>query len=213
MKVNIADIRIDYSKKELDIRDCNEDPTSQFKVWMREALEAECIEPTAMTVSSCSKEGQPSSRIVLLKDAKDGKFIFFSNYSSRKAKHFDKTPLASINFFWRELERQVNIEGQIVKLDEQDSIDYYNSRPYNSRIGAWASEQSATISSREELEERFKKYSEQYPNEVPKPKDWGGYAIIPTRIEFWQGRPSRLHDRILYIKNGENNWAKERLAP
>ena len=213
MKINIADIRIDYSKKELDILECSKDPLGQFQTWLHEAIVSKCSEPTAMTVSSADRSGRPSSRIVLLKDIQYEGFVFFTNYQSRKGKQFSENQHAAITFFWKELERQVNVEGSIVKVDDDSSRAYYDSRPYNSRIGAWASQQSSVIESRKELEDRFKEFSTKFPSEVPKPEHWGGYAIIPNRIEFWQGRPSRLHDRISYTKDKENQWIKQRLAP
>lgn len=213
MKVNIADIREDYAKKELSESDCLANPVDQFSIWLDESIKAEVNEPTAMTISSVSPEGRPSARTVLLKGVEDHNFIFYTNYNSRKGQHLTETPFAALTFFWAELERQVNIEGKIVKVPEDVSDKYFSSRPYKSRVGAWASEQSQEIESKNVIVKRFALYAAKYITHVPRPPHWGGFALIPDRIEFWQGRPSRLHDRILYTLNEEGQWTKKRLAP
>ncbi|WP_338394058.1 pyridoxamine 5'-phosphate oxidase [Fulvitalea axinellae] len=213
MKINIADIRQDYSKKELRKKDCQDHPTEQFNVWLQEAIDAEVVEPTAMTLATADKDGRPSSRTVLLKGVEDNRFIFYTNYKSRKGSQLVENPYASISFFWKELERQVNVEGTVTKVAESTSDEYFASRPYKSRVGAWASEQSKEISSKNVIKLRFVEYSMKHITNVPRPPHWGGYAIDPERVEFWQGRPSRLHDRIVYEKQENGLWAKKRVAP
>ncbi|BDC99290.1 pyridoxamine 5'-phosphate oxidase [Persicobacter psychrovividus] len=212
MEINIADIRQDYSKKELSIAECANHPIEQFNTWFEEAIKAQVMEPNAMTVSAVSKEGRPSARTVLLKGIENDAFVFYTNYNSRKGQHLAANKYAALTFFWPELERQVNIEGRIEQVAEEVSDKYFKSRPYKSRVGAWASEQSQEISSKSVVMTRFAKYATKYITHVPRPPHWGGYGIIPDRIEFWQGRPSRLHDRVLYVlENGQ--WLKKRLAP
>ncbi|PWJ44261.1 pyridoxamine 5'-phosphate oxidase [Sediminitomix flava] len=213
MKTNIADIRKDYAKKDLDTKDCLDDPIAQFEIWLDEAIKSEVPEPTAMIVSSADENGRPSSRTVLLKGVEDKKFIFYTNYTSRKGKQILANPYVSVTFFWPELERQVQIEGKALKVASDTSDKYFESRPYKSKVGAWASEQSTVINSRSVIMERFAKFSLKYLTSVPRPDHWGGFEIEADRIEFWQGRPSRLHDRILYTKDENGEWGKNRLAP
>ncbi len=212
---NIMDlhhIREDYSKQELSENECDASPIVQFEHWLDEAVRAEVNEPTAMNVATVNADGRPSSRMVLLKEVNSRGFVFFSNYRSRKGEALEANPFASLTFFWPELERQVRVEGSVEKLSAEASDQYFDSRPYTSRIGAWASEQSTVISSKTVLVTRAAAVGLKHPLHVPRPPHWGGYIIIPDRVEFWQGRPSRLHDRIQYRLENDK-WVKERLAP
>lgn len=208
---NIKDLRIDYRKSELDIQDLSDEPILLFQKWLSEEVNLS-IDANAFVLSTVNPEGIPSSRVLLLKDVSENGFSFFTNYSSRKSKEIENNPNVCMNFFWKNFERQVRVTGIISKLSDQESEEYFNSRPYESRIGAWCSPQSKVIESRDVLENKFEELKKKYPNEVPRPQNWGGYTISPTQIEFWQGRASRLHDRFLYSKEGEN-WRIERLAP
>ena len=210
---NIAAIRKDYMLRSLSENDVHKNPISQFAIWWDEAISSNIEEVNAMTLATVNEEGYPSARIVLLKDYNEKGFVFFTNYESRKGKSLLINPNASIVFFWKELERQVRIQGVVEKISEEESTAYFTSRPVESKIGAWASPQSEVIESRDFLETRFKNFEEKYSKiEIPKPPHWGGYIVKPSRIEFWQGRPGRLHDRIEYNKNNEG-WTIERLAP
>lgn len=208
---NIKDLRIDYRKSELDIQDLSNEPILLFQKWLSEVVNLS-IDANAFVLSTVNPEGIPSSRVLLLKDVSENGFSFFTNYSSRKSKEIENNPNVCMNFFWKNFERQVRVTGIISKLSDQESEEYFNSRPYESKIGAWCSPQSKVIESRDVLENKFEELKKKYPNEVPRPQNWGGYTISPTQIEFWQGRASRLHDRFLYSKEGEN-WRIERLAP
>jgi pyridoxamine-phosphate oxidase len=211
---NIADIRTDYSKNSLNKEDVLENPVDQFSVWFKESLKAEVHESNAMTLSTVKANNRPSSRVVLLKGIESRKFLFYSNYLSNKGKELADNPFGALNFFWRELERQVRIEGKIELLSAKQSDQYFNSRPRGSQIGAATSPQSAIIENRQILEERTAKIEKQFENkEVIRPSQWGGYALIPNYIEFWQGRSNRLHDRIVYQLEDDNTWSKNRLAP
>ncbi|HET8864496.1 MAG TPA: pyridoxamine 5'-phosphate oxidase [Gracilimonas sp.] len=206
-------LREDYSKNSLDEADVEKDPIKQFEQWMEEALKSEIPEPNAMTLATVDHKQKPHARVVLLKGIEDGSFIFYTNFGSDKGAELQQNPNAALCFLWQELERQVRIEGEAEKLPEEESEAYFKLRPYKSQLGALASNQSMEVPSREFLEERFadleKKYKE---GEVPKPEKWGGYKVIPEAIEFWQGRRSRLHDRIKYVfENG--NWIIKRLSP
>ncbi len=190
------------------------DPIEQFKVWFKEATNNIGIEVNVMNLATVDKYGQPSSRIVLLKDVDKNGFVFYTNYLSRKAKEIQSNPFAAINFFWHEQVRQIRIEGKLIKVSEKDSDDYFKLRPRMSQIGAIASAQSEVIESREILEERIVALDKQYADsEVPRPPHWGGYLLIPHEMEFWQGRPSRLHDRFRYSLQEDNNWQIDRLSP
>jgi pyridoxamine 5'-phosphate oxidase len=209
----LANIRKDYSLKSLEIQDVASDPLQQFRHWMEEAIQAEALEVNAMCLSTISKDGFPNSRIVLLKELDQG-FVFFTNYESSKGKELAATPKASLTFFWPEIERQVRVVGTIGKISEQESDTYFFSRPISSQIGAWASPQSQEIPDRTVIEDSQKRLEEEFKlNPIQRPAHWGGYRLIPLRIEFWQGRPSRLHDRISYELEGGTNWKKVRLAP
>jgi pyridoxamine 5'-phosphate oxidase len=211
---SIAAIRKDYTQKTLDEAGVAADAITQFGVWWEEAVKSEIDEVNAMTLATASKEGVPDARIVLLKDYDEKGFVFFTNYSSSKGKQMAENPAACLVFFWKELERQVRISGRVEKVSEADSDDYFASRPEGSRIGAWSSPQSEVIPAREVIEANAIKYSEQFKDgTIPRPPHWGGYIVRPQVIEFWQGRPSRLHDRIRYSLGDGNNWKVERLAP
>jgi pyridoxamine 5'-phosphate oxidase len=209
----LADIRKDYCLRSLEIEDVANDPLLQFRHWMEEAIQAEALEVNAMCLSTISKDGFPNSRIVLLKELDQG-FVFFTNYESSKGKELAASPKASLNFFWPEIERQVRVVGTIEKISEKESDTYFLSRPFSSQIGAWASPQSQEISDRTVIEGAQKRLEEEFKvNSIQRPPHWGGYRLIPHRIEFWQGRPSRLHDRICYELEEGTNWKKGRLAP
>ncbi len=210
---HIADIRKDYASRELNEEDCLADPLSQFALWLDEAIKSEVPEPTAMLVSTVSPEGRPAARVVLLKGVEDGHFVFFTNYESRKGQHLTANPVIALTFFWPELERQVNVEGRVERLPAAASDNYFASRPYKSRVGAWASEQSREIAGKHVVAGRFALFAAKYAVHVPRPPHWGGFAVIPDRIEFWQGRPSRLHDRVVYRLQENGQWGKARLSP
>ena len=208
---SIKDLRTDYQKSELNVNDLTEEPITLFQQWLSQAI-TYSNDANAFVLSTVNSNGVPSSRVLLLRDATEKGFSFFTNYSSRKSQEIEVNPNVCMNFFWPEMERQVRINGSISRLSEQESDDYFNSRPYESRIGAWCSPQSQVIESREVLLNKIQELKKKYPNEVPRPENWGGYTIVPNEIEFWQGRASRLHDRFLYNKEGEN-WTINRLAP
>lgn len=210
--MDLHNIREDYSKRELSEAECHADPIVQFEQWLNEAIHAEVNEPTAVNVAAVGEDGRPTSRMVLLKEVNPKGFVFFTNYHSRKGRSYTAHPFAAMTFFWPELERQVRIEGRIEKLDAAASDEYFESRPYTSRIGAWASDQSEVISSKAVLVAKAAAVGVKHPLHVPRPPHWGGYLVIPDRIEFWQGRPSRLHDRIQY-RLVDGNWIRERLSP
>ncbi|GAB3846634.1 pyridoxamine 5'-phosphate oxidase [Hymenobacter terrigena] len=212
---HLADLRKTYAQRTLSEADVLPEAVPQFRVWLEEALAAQVEEPTAMTVSTVSATGQPSSRVVLLKGLPDDAgFLFYTNYDSRKGQELAAQPLAALNFFWPGLERQVRVEGRVEKAPEAMSTEYFQSRPRSSQLGAWASPQSQVIGSREELEAREEAVAEEFAEQdpLPRPDNWGGYILRPTRLELWQGRPSRLHDRIVYEREG-NAWKRSRLAP
>lgn len=207
--------RKSYERAALDEYGIDRDPFQQFTIWYDEAVAAGLPEPEAMTLSTATLEGQPSARIVLLRGYDERGFCFFSNYSSQKGQELAANPYAAVTFHWVELERQVRIAGRVEKVTEAESDAYFQSRPSQSRIGAWSSPQSNVISSRDALEELFEKYQKQYLDEtaIPRPEHWGGYRVIPERIEFWQGRPNRLHDRLRFIRIDQGPWTLQRLAP
>ena len=212
---HLADLRKTYAQRTLSEADVLPDAVAQFRQWLDEALAAQLDEPTALTLSTVGAGGQPSSRVVLLKGLPDDAgFLFYTNYDSQKGKELAAQPLAAINFFWPGLERQVRVEGRVEKAPEALSTEYFQSRPRSSQIGAWASPQSQVIASREELEARETKVAANFgaQDPLPRPPHWGGFILRPTRVEFWQGRPSRLHDRIVYEAEGRN-WRRSRLAP
>lgn len=213
MKDKVSGIREEYDKNTLEIADLSPNPIVQFEYWFDEAVQSGAAEPHAFVVSTADANGHPAGRVVLLRNATDEGFSFFTNYSSRKGHDIEANPSACATFFWQALQRQVRIEGTIEKLSAAESDEYFASRPRESQIGAWASHQSEVLNSRQELEERFAKLTAEYEGRtIPRPPHWGGYIIRPSRIEFWQGRPSRLHDRFLYIFEN-NKWSINRLNP
>lgn len=209
----LADLRKDYARGSLDETSVDADPIRQFDAWFKQALDARLPEPNTMTLATVDARGYPSARIVLIKGVDERGFVFFTNYESRKGLDLAANPHASLLFYWIELERQVRVEGTVVKTNAEDSDTYFHSRPLGSRIGAWASEQSRPIESRALLEAREKSFSERFGENPPRPPHWGGYRLVPETIEFWQGRPSRLHDRILYTRLSAGGWRISRLSP
>lgn len=210
----IADIRKVYQLKSLLEKDVDANPIKQFKSWWQQAIESKIEEPNAMTLATCDASGKPSARIVLLKEIKENGFVFFTNYLSRKGKEIEKNPFVSLLFFWKELERQVRIEGHIKKISPEESDEYFSQRPVESRIGAWSSPQSEVIANREILQKNVEEYNLKFSTQpIPRPEYWGGYIVLPNRMEFWQGRPGRLHDRLQYSLSENNEWIMKRLAP
>ncbi len=207
--------RKSYERDALDENGIASDPLYQFTTWYDEAVAAGLPEPEAMTLSTATQEGRPSARIVLLRGYDERGFCFFSNYASQKGRELAANPYAAVTIHWVELERQVRIAGRVEKVSASESDAYFKSRPAQSRIGAWSSPQSEVIASRDTLEQFVKEYQERYPEEsaIPRPEHWGGYRVIPERIEFWQGRPSRLHDRLRFSRVEQGTWTLERLAP
>lgn len=213
LRLYINSLRHDFAKQTLDERDVHIDPVLQFEKWFKEAVDAHVNEPNAMTVCTASKDGKPSARILLLRNFNEDGFVFYTNYTSRKGSEILDNPNCALLFFWPELERQVRIEGVLQKQTAEESDLYFKTRPRGSKLGAWTSEQSKVISSRDVLDKEYEILSKKYPGEdIPRPPYWGGFLLKPVSIEFWQGRPSRLHDRILYTKEN-GNWKIERLAP
>jgi pyridoxamine 5'-phosphate oxidase len=209
---NLADLRKSYMKGSLSEEDVKLNPIDQFKIWFDQAQHAELPEPNAMTVASVDANGKPSARTVLIKEVTPAGFVFFTNYESRKGQALISNPHAALLFFWPELERQIRVEGSVEKLSDQESDDYFHSRPLDSRIGAWASPQSQVISGRTQLVKNAAEYALKFALNPPRPPHWGGFRVKPEVLEFWQGRPSRLHDRIQYVlQNGQ--WKIQRLAP
>ncbi len=213
-KATLENLRKDYRAEKLSEKDEKSNPIEQFDHWFDEALKSGIYEPNAMTLATASTDGKPAARIVLLKGFNQDGFVFYTNYLSRKGKELAKNPVVALVFFWPELERQVRIEGTIEKVSKETSEKYFQSRPKESQIGALASPQSQVIEDRSLLEKNWKELEKKYADqEIPKPSFWGGYLVKPQVIEFWQGRSSRLHDRIVYRKADKNNWKIVRLAP
>jgi pyridoxamine 5'-phosphate oxidase len=214
-KKKLHEYRKEYSQGGLSLDDVLHDPLEQFNLWFDQAVAAGLPEPNAMTLATADPEGNVSARIVLLKEVDSKGFVFYSNYTSRKARDIEKNPKVSLVFLWLGLERQVRIEGLTEKVSEKESDVYFKSRPRESQLGAWVSEQSTEIPNRDVLVENFWKLKNKFEDKsIPRPDFWGGYRIIPEMVEFWQGRPNRLHDRIRYIKSEDKNtWERVRLAP
>ena len=212
--MSVDKIRRDYSGRELSEAEAGADPLRLFELWFAEAVDAEPRDPNAMTLATVSPAGVPSARIVLLKGFDEGGFRFFTNYQSAKGHDLDANPRACLLLFWSTLERQVRITGQVARIPREQSEAYFHSRPFESQLGAWASLQSSVLESRRELESRYGALQQQYEGQaIPLPEYWGGYSVTPTEIEFWQGRPSRLHDRLRYTKREDGSWSRVRLAP
>ena len=210
---DLAAIRQDYTRQSLSPEDCLQDPLAQFSRWLDEAIASKVNEPTAMHVATVAEDGRPSARLVLLKGIEQRRFVFYTNYESRKGRQLDANPFAALTLFWPELERQVRIEGRVEKVAPETSDAYFASRPYQSRVGAWASQQSQVLDSPRTLLARAAKYAALHVTGVPRPAHWGGYGLLPDRIEFWQGRPSRMHDRVLYLRDAQGEWTMSRLYP
>lgn len=210
---SIADLRKSYERAELDETASAADPLQQFDRWLHEAIQGEVPEPNAMTVATVGSDLRPSTRIVLIKGYDARGIVWYTNYASRKGQELAGNPYAALQFHWVELERVVRIEGLVEKVSEAESDAYFHSRPLDSRIGAWASPQSQVIAGRTELVTRAAKYAAQFLLQPPRPSHWGGYRLKPDHWEFWQGRRSRLHDRLRYTPDADGNWLRERLAP
>ncbi len=209
----LADLRREYASRALTEHDALADPIQQFALWFGEALKSELLDTNAMTLATSSADGEPAARIVLLKGFDEAGFVFFTNYESAKGRQLDQNPRACLLMFWAALERQVRIVGRVTKTSAAESDTYFQSRPFESQIGAWASAQSRTVADREALESRYKELAAAYAGgPVPLPPFWGGYRVAPDTIEFWQGRTSRLHDRLLYTRR-DGTWSRSRLAP
>jgi pyridoxamine 5'-phosphate oxidase len=212
--VSTQDSRKDHTRSSLGETDVDPDPIRQFALWFDEACESGNPEFNAMTLATATPDGRPSARMVLLRGADERGFAFFTNYESRKARELEANPLAALVFFWHELERQVRIEGRVERVSAKESDTYFQSRPQGARIGAWASPQSQVIAGRDVLEAKFAEIESRHQGEsIPRPANWGGYRLVPHSIEFWQGRPNRLHDRLRYTRRPAGSWVIERLAP
>ena len=211
--LDLAAVRRDYALASLAERDVDPDPIRQFEHWFADAVSARLPEPNAMTLSTATRDGVPSARIVLLKGVDADGFVFYTDYRSRKGAELAENPLAALTFLWKEIERQVRITGAVSRVRTEESEAYFRTRPPGSRLGAWASHQSSVIASREELDARLRDVTERFADgDVPLPPHWGGFRVTPDEIEFWQGRPDRLHDRLLY-RRGERGWEISRLSP
>jgi len=212
--VTIDKERKDYVRFSLREEDVDPDPIRQFQRWFDEATQSEVHDPNAMTLATATADGRPSARVVLLRGVDERGFAFFTNYQSKKARELGANPRAALVFFWHDLERQVRIEGRVERATAPESDQYFQSRPVGAKIGAWASPQSEVIPSRDELEKRCREIENRFSDgPIPRPANWGGYRVVPEAIEFWQGRPNRLHDRLRYTRSAEDGWIIERLAP
>lgn len=211
--MSIADLRTEYSRASLTEADAHPNPIEQFSKWFGEAIAAQVPEANAMSVATASADGRPSSRILLIKEFDQRGFTFFTNYNSRKGQDLQENPYAALLFYWIELERQVRIEGRVEPISAAENDSYFQSRPLKSRLGAIASSQSQPVASREALEAKFIQVEQQYGDHPSRPTHWGGYRLVPDYMEFWQGRPSRLHDRIAYTLQADGNWQRQRLQP
>ena len=209
----LFEFRKNYTQGGLSLHQVLPNPLAQFNLWFDQAVYAELTEPNAMTLATATREGKVSARVVLLKEVDTNGYVFYTSYTSQKSSNIKENPNAALVFLWLELERQVRVEGQLEKVSEQESDEYFKGRPRESQLGAWASEQSKEIVSRDVLFESFSQLEKQYEGkDIPRPPYWGGYRLIPDRIEFWQGRPGRMHDRILYVQENQI-WQRKRLSP
>jgi pyridoxamine 5'-phosphate oxidase len=213
--MNVSDVRREYERAGLSEGELAADPVEQFRLWLDQAMAADPQEFTAMTLATAHREGRPSARVVLLKGVDERGFVFYTNYESRKGRELQENPRAALVFYWGALDRQVRVEGTVERTSREESEAYFRSRPLGSRLGAWASPQSRPLSGREEIERRVEEAGRRFPEgEVPLPEDWGGFRVRPEEIEFWQGRRSRLHDRLRYVRSSSGDgWRVERLAP
>lgn len=214
MNLSVADLRQNYTRSGLSETEIEPNPVTQFSLWFQQAIETQLPEPNAMTIATVAGNGQPSARVVLLKHFDARGFVFYTNYDSLKGKQLTENPQVALVFWWAELERQVRIEGKVTKVSDSESNEYFHSRPKGSQIGAWVSNQSQVIESREILDKKLANLEAQYQEQdIPRPPHWGGFRVIPNLIEFWQGRPNRLHDRLCYYWKEENSWEIKRLSP
>jgi pyridoxamine 5'-phosphate oxidase len=211
--MSLADIRKNYTLAGLRRVDLDPSAIQQFHRWLREAIDAQLLEPTAMTLATADASGRPSARVVLLKGLDERGFAFYTNFQSRKARELSANPNAALVFYWADLERQVRVSGSVGRIPREESETYFATRPRGHQLGAWVSTQSEVISGRAVLEQRLKECERQYPGSVPLPPFWGGYLLAPAEIEFWQGRPNRLHDRFRYTRRPAGDWLIERLSP
>jgi pyridoxamine 5'-phosphate oxidase len=211
--MSIADLRKNYTLAGLRRAELQADPIRQFQTWLQQAIDTHLVEPNAMTLATADSSGRPSARIVLLKGLDDRGFIFFTNYESRKGGELAENPNAALVFYWAELERQVRVRGAAGRISHEESERYFTGRPRGHQLGAWVSNQSDVIANRAVLERRLNEFEQKYPGAVPLPPYWGGYVLSPVELEFWQGRPDRLHDRFRYTKQTDRSWMIERLAP
>ncbi len=212
--MSISELRREYADQELSERDLDPDPIAQFQSWFEQALAAELPDANAMTLATCDAAGRPSARVVLLKEVDDLGFVFFTNYGSRKGKELAGNPRAALIFFWSALDRQVCVRGRVSEISREESEAYFATRPRDSQLAAWVAVQSSVVASRAALEEKMRDLENEYAGgPVALPSYWGGYVLVPDEIEFWQGRPSRLHDRLRYVRQDNGAWRIERLAP